>query len=235
MTSIQLQPHPAPQVQPLHHGNMVAMFVDLDHFMQICTEDPPEAVFSLIGGFQRVVTAAISSFRGELNSYQGDGILAVFADVAERTDCATRALRCARTILENIRSLGRSYVSISGHSTSCSIGLQYGPVWAGTIAISRRFGPTLIGDAVNVAARLEQQARQLDAQVVVGNEVMQRARQECELLASELEQFVNVGPLFVRGRPSPIHVWKLQTRTTELLVNGGTDTEPHSPRCGAPE
>jgi len=108
-------------------------------------------------------------------------------------------------------------ISISGHTTSCSIGLQYGPVWAGTIGISRRFGPTLIGDAVNVAARLEQQARRLDAQIVIGNEVMQRARQECGSHASELEPFVNVGPLCIRGRPSPVHVWKLQKQAEILL------------------
>ena len=226
MTSIELQSNPVPYVQPLRHGNMVAMFVDLDHFMRICTDDPPEAVFSLIGGFQRVVTAAISSFKGELNSYQGDGILAVFADVAGRTDCATRALRCAREILEHIQALGLGYVSISGHTTSVSIGLQYGPIWAGTIGISRRFGPTLIGDAVNVATRLEQQARRLDAQVVVGNEVIQRARQECGSHAAELEQFVNVGPLFVHGRPSPVHVWKLQTQSTNVLPDVDADAQP---------
>ncbi len=169
MTSIELLSNPVPSAPPLRHGQMVAMFVDLDHFMRICTDDPPEAVFSLIGGFQRVVTAAVASFKGELNSYQGDGVLAIFGDVAGRTDCATRALRCAREILEHIQALGLYYVSISGHPTSVSIGLQYGPVWAGTIGISKRFGPTLIGDAVNVATRLEQQARQLDAQVVAGN------------------------------------------------------------------
>jgi len=226
MTTIELLSNPVPCAPPLRHGHMVAMFVDLDHFMRICTDDPPEAVFSLIGGFQRVVTAAVASFKGELNSYQGDGVLAIFGDVAGRTDCATRALRCAREILEHIEALGLYYVSISGHPTSVSIGLQYGPVWAGTIGISRRFGPTLIGDAVNVATRLEQQARQLDAQVVVGNEVIQRAQQESGSHACELEQFVNVGPLFVHGRTSPIHVWKLQTRSAELLPNNDTDIEP---------
>ena len=217
MTSIELQSSPASYALPMRHGYMVAMYVDLDHFMRMCTDDPPEAVFSLIGGFQRVVTAAVSSYLGELNSYQGDGALAIFGDVTDRTDCATRALRCAREILEHIESIGLDYVRVSGHSTSVSIGLQYGPVWAATIGISRRFGPTLIGDAVNVATRLEQQAHRLDAQVVVGNEVIQRVRQESGSYASELEQFVNVGPLFVHGRAKPIHVWKLPIESSAGL------------------
>ena len=139
---------------------------------------------------------------------------------------APHLLPWQRDILEHIEALGLGYVSISGHTTSVSIGLQYGPIWAGTIGISRRFGPTLIGDAVNVATRLEQQARRLDAQVVVGNEVIQRARQESGSHAAELEQFVNVGPLFVHGRPSPVHVWKLPTQSTEVLPDVDAEAQP---------
>ena len=68
------------------------MFVDLDHFMRICIDDPPEAVFGLLNDFQRVVTDLIRC-RGELNSYQGDGVLAILADAADRSDCATRTLQ----------------------------------------------------------------------------------------------------------------------------------------------
>jgi hypothetical protein len=58
--------------------------------------------------------------------------------------------------------------------------------------------------------------------------VIQRARLESGSHACELEQFENVGPLFVHGRTSPIHVWKLQTRSSELLPNSGTDIAPRA-------
>jgi adenylate cyclase len=196
---------------------MAAMFVDLDHFMRICIEDPPEAVFGLLGDFQLLVTHLVSSFRGELNSYQGDGVLATFGDLAGRSDCATRALRCARRILEQIPTLNLDRSDVE--PVTVSIGLQYGPMWTSTIKTSSRFGPTLIGDAVNVAARLEQQAGALGAQILAGDELIERAARESASNTSDLAQFVNAGPLLVRGRQTPVVAWKLQVRSSDFLLD----------------
>jgi adenylate cyclase len=205
---------PYPGAPCLRH--MAVMFVDLDHFMRICIDDPPEAVFGLLSDFQRLVTDLVSSFRGELNSYQGDGVLATFGDVADRPDCATRTLRCARKILEQIRALSLDRTDVE--PISVSIGLQYGPIWTSTIKTSSHFGPTLIGDAVNVAARLEQQAGTLGAKIVAGDDLIQRASRETAPNASDLAQFVNVGPLLVRGRRTPVDVWKLQIQSSDFLL-----------------
>jgi class 3 adenylate cyclase len=214
------------------HRHMAVMFVDLDHFMRICIDDPPEAVFGLLSDFQHLVTDLVSRFRGELNSYQGDGVLATFADAAGRADCATRTLRCARKILEQIRALSLDRTDARSPSVSVSIGMQYGQTWTSTINTSRHFGPTLIGDAVNVAARLEKQTRTLGAKIVVGDDLIQRAWLESGANASELTQFVNVGPLFVRGRRTPVDVWKLQSDEVLLentsTFNVDTDVRPHS-------
>jgi class 3 adenylate cyclase len=202
--------------ETLRHRHVAVMFADLDHFTRICIDDPPEFVFGLIRDFQRVVTSAVAEFRGKLNSYQGDGILATFADLAGRADCTTRALKCAQTILEQIEVLSLKHTRMSGRSVSISIGLQYGQTWTGTIDISRRFGPTIIGDAVNVATRLEQRARALDARLVVGDDLIQRARCEAGSTACELSPFVKVGPLFVHGRRTPVDVWKLSEPVSDL-------------------
>jgi adenylate cyclase len=206
--------------------HMAVMFVDLDHFMRICIDDPPEAVFGLLSDFQHLVTDLVASFRGELNSYQGDGVLATFGDVADRPDCATRTLRCARKILEKIRTLSLDRVDVQ--PVSVSIGLQYGPIWTSTIKTSSRFGPTLIGDAVNVAARLEQQAGTLGAQIVAGDDLIQKASREFAPSASDLAPFVSVGPLLVRGRQTPVDVWKLQMQSSDFLL------EDAPALCGAP-
>jgi class 3 adenylate cyclase len=110
--------------------------------------------------------------------------------------------------------------------------MQYGQTWTSTINTSRRFGPTLIGDAVNVAARLEKQTQTLGAKIVAGDDLIQRAWFESRANASELAQFVNVGPLFVRGRRTPVDVWKLQSDEVPLentsTFNVDTDVRPHS-------
>ena len=208
-------------VEPCIHGPyrqpMGVMFVDLDHFMGICIDVPPHDVFALIREFQRIVTDTVSSFKGELNAYQGDGVLATFGNLDGRPDCATRTLRCAWEILEQIGALNLDETIGGDQPVSASIGLQYGQVWSGTIGVSRRYGPTLVGDAVNVAARLEQQAHALGTKIVVGDELMQMARCERASSAGELGRFVCSGPLSVHGRRTPINVWVLQTLAVESL------------------
>jgi adenylate cyclase len=194
---------------------MAVMFVDLDHFVKICIDVPAEDVFVVIEKFQRIVADTVSSFKGEINAYQGDGVLATFSNLAG-PGCAIRTLRCAWKILERIRTLDLD--EAIEQEISASIGLQYGQVWTGTIGISKRFGPTLIGDAVNVAVRLEQQAHAFDAKIVVGDELMQMARHEHGPNALDLAQFVNAGPLSIRGRRAPINVWALQADAVESLL-----------------
>jgi adenylate cyclase len=204
-----------PYSETPQHRYAAVMFVDLDHFMRICIDDPPEAVFGLLGDFQYVVTDLVSRFGGELNSYQGDGVLATFWDVADTADSATRTLRCAQQILGQVCVLGADYGNDRDAAVSVSIGLQYGEIWTSTLTSSRSFGPTLIGDAVNVAARLEKQAQTLRTKMVVGDDLIQRARCEAASAAADLAQFVDAGPVFIRGRQAPVHVWKLRSQPRE--------------------
>jgi adenylate cyclase len=225
MTSTEPRFNKGPCIRRPHHAPMSVMFVDLDRFMRICINVPPQAVYGLIREFQFVVTETISRFGGEANAYQGDGVLATFGDLAGRHDCATRTLRCARTLLDEIGALTLDQGVGGDELVSACIGLQYGEVWTGTIDVSQRFGPTLIGDAVNVAVRLEQHAHALGTKIVVGDDLMKRARHEHGSGLAELAEFVNAGALFIRGRHASIDVWTHQAQPAQLLLNGVTTVE----------
>jgi len=225
MTSTEPRPDIIPYVHDVYREHMAVMFVDLDHFMGICTDVAPETIFVLLGEFQRIVTDNVSKFEGKLNAYQGDGVLATFEDGVGQTNCATRTLRCAWRILEQINALNSNEAALGGdRPVSASVGLQYGQVWSGTISISRRYGPTLVGDTVNVAVRLEQHAHALGTKIVAGDEFMRAARSECALGAFETTRFISAGPLFVRGRRTPIDVWALRAEAAAFFVEKEPDT-----------
>jgi adenylate cyclase len=216
MTSIEPLPNLRPCVQGPFGQPTAVMYVDLDHFMSICIDAPADVVFTLIREFQRVVTEAVSGFKGELNAYQGDGVLATFSELPGRADCASRTLQCALKILRQISVLDLDRI-IGDHGViSACVGLQYGQVWTGTIGISKRFGPTLVGDAVNVAVRLEQLAHSLETKIVAGDDFMQIARCEHASGIAELAHFTKAGPLHLRGRKEPVSVWTLQNGAAEL-------------------
>ena len=216
MTSTEPSPNIRPCVQGPFGQPTAVMYVDLDHFMRICIDASADVVFALIRDFQRIVTDAVSDFKGELNAYQGDGVLATFSELPGPADCASRTVQCALTILQQISALNLGQVTGDHGAVSACIGLQYGQVWTGTIGISERFGPTLVGDAVNVAVRLEQLAHALGTKIVAGDDFMQIARCEHASGIPELAQFVKGGPLHLRGREEPVNVWTLQSAAAEL-------------------
>jgi adenylate cyclase len=196
-------------IEPPNHRHVAVMFVDLDHFTRMCTDDPPELVFRLVRKFQQIVSKGVSRCRGRLSSHLGDGAMATFSDLPGRSDCATRALRCAQAILARIQILSVEHINAGGRAVSISIGLQYGRILSGTINGAKRFGPMIIGDAVNVANRLEQQAHALSTNMVVGDDLIQRASREARPDGSERAQLVYVGPIAVYGRGTPVDVWVL--------------------------
>ena len=139
--------------------------------------------------------------------------------------CATRTLRCAWRILEQINALNLNEAALGGDwLISASIGLQYGQVWSGMINTSKRYGPTLVGDAVNVAARLEQHAHALGTKIVVGDDLMQRARSEHAFGGFEIARFVNAGTLLIRGRHAPLGVWALRAEAVEFPLERTSTT-----------
>jgi adenylate cyclase len=203
---------PVSRLQP-RCRRVAVMFADLDHFTQLCSEAPPSKVYRLVQDFQRVVTRSVSRCKGTVNSFVGDGALATFDDMAGRAGCATRALKCACSVLEGIRDLNFDYRAAGASSVSVSIGLQYGQALFGETAVPRRFGSTIIGDAVNVASRLEQRARALSARIVVGDELVQRARQEAGGDVSELMPLAYVGHLSLDGRTGKVGTWIFHSAT----------------------
>lgn len=195
------------RIKPLRCRQLAVMFADLDHFTQLCSEASPEDVSRVVQDFQHVVTRSVSHYKGTVNSLTGDGVMATFRDLAGRAGCATRALGCARSILERVNALNLECSGVGARSFSVSIGLQYGQVFFCGIDTPRRLGPTIIGDAINVASRLERRARELSAMIAVGDELVQRARQESGRDASELAPLVYVGPLSLDGRTAMVSTW----------------------------
>jgi adenylate cyclase len=140
-------------------------------------------------------------------------------------------------ILEEIAALNLDHLNSGRRAVSISIGLQYGQVLVGPIASSRRFGPTIIGDTVNVASRLEQRAQALRAEMVVGDDLIQKARSEPGSDASELAQFVRLGPLAVNGREAPVSVWTHSTlirSAASVPLAGSEASGGHRPRSPGP-
>ena len=139
------------------------MFIDVRGFTSLAERlSPPDVVALLNRLFERIVPV-IHRHAGHVDKYVGDGLLAVFGAPRRQEDHADRALAAA---LEIAATVGREL----GDQLSISVGLNSGRVVAGNVGGGGRLEFSVIGDPVNVAARVEAATRQTgDAVLVSGN------------------------------------------------------------------
>jgi class 3 adenylate cyclase len=166
--------------------NVAILFIDLVGSTQLAVTHEPHEVAAVLNEFFRMVVAAVDEKHGLVNKFQGDAVLAVFGAPLRTDDPASAALVTART-------LG---VQLQGLPVDFGIGVSAGPVFAGNIGAENRYEYTVVGDAVNEAARLADLAKDYDERVLCSGTALERAADE------ERRQWVGRGSETLRGRTS---------------------------------
>src|SRR5207244_1877997 len=141
--------------------------------------------------FFECVVSRIGAEGGWVNKFEGDGALCVFGAPAEQPDHAARALRAARTLRRELLALSAQYPGLDG-----AIGVSSGGAVAGNIGSVERYEYTVVGDPVNEAARLTDEAKQRLGRVLASEESIERAR-------SEAPHWTVADELVLRGRQQP--------------------------------
>jgi adenylate cyclase len=118
-------------------------------------------VVELLNRFFAVVAAACDAEEGWLDDYQGDGAMCVWGAPADQPDHATRALRAARVLAGDLAELRLELPDLDA-----GIGVAAGDVVAGNVGTERRLEYTVIGPAVNTAARLTVAAKRRPGRVL---------------------------------------------------------------------
>jgi adenylate cyclase len=134
------------------------LFVDLVGSTTFATERSPAEVVAMLNRFFGVVVDEVDRRHGLVNKFIGDAVLAVFGAPVALPDHATAALSAARAMA---RRLATEVPEIGA-----GIGVATGEVVAGNVGHHSRFEYTVVGDAVNTAARLTELAKDVDERVV---------------------------------------------------------------------
>ena len=132
---------------------------------QLATTREPHEVAAVLNEFFQIVVAAVDERRGLINKFQGDAALAVFGAPLRTDDPASAALATARALATDLHRLGVDF----------GIGVSAGPVFAGNIGAENRYEYTVVGDAVNEAARLADRAKDFDGRVLCSAAAIDRA------------------------------------------------------------
>ena len=160
------------------------LFIDLVDSTQLAVEREPHEVAEVLNAFFRIVVAQVDAHHGLINKFQGDAALAVFGAPLRVDEPATAALSTARVLADELRSLPLDF----------GIGVSAGPVFAGNIGAENRYEYTVVGDAVNEAARLADHAKEF------GSRTLCSGAARSATATAERARWIPAGQTLLRGR-----------------------------------
>jgi len=147
----------------------VLWYCDLRGFTRASDRLPRDAIIGLLNDYFSIMGGAVTGAGGEILKFMGDGMLAMLpiASPAERSATAARAIEAAVGAYRMIAALNLMRTTVDEPSVRFGLALHVGEVMFGNIGASARLDFTVIGPAVNHAARLEKLCGQLDRPIVV--------------------------------------------------------------------
>lgn len=188
------------------------MFVDIRDFTAYAEVAPAAELASVLSEYRRIVAGTVFSYGGTVDKFLGDGVMAVFGQPRPGVDDARLALECALALAASLKSWTESVRHAGGPQLMTGIGLHYGNVLGGVIESGFHDEFTVIGDAVNVAQRLETLAKTLKSPLVVS----QRLLAEVPFLSSD-EPWIFLDQAEIPGRRGALDIAFLPAVTPSRL------------------
>ncbi len=149
--------------------NAAVMFVDIRKFTQLSETMSPEALGPFITEFRRRMARSAAASNGTIDKFIGDAAMVVFGLIDSNDNDAANALHCAALILKELEDWNAVRSSRGETGVAVGIGIHYGEVFCGVMGDDTRLEYTVLGDTVNVAARLQELTKEVDRAVVISD------------------------------------------------------------------
>ena len=179
--------------------NVCVMFLDIRDFTSFAEKRTPEQVVTYLESLFEFMIEIVNRHHGVINKFLGDGFMAVFgAPLSEGDDCLN-GVAAAKEILSRVEEeVSRGTVA----PTTLGIGLHAGEAVTGSIGSSLRREYTVIGDVVNLAARIEKLNKKFGSQLLISEMVWQD-------LGEDVSEAIPMGNVQVRGREETIRLYQV--------------------------
>jgi adenylate cyclase len=162
-------------------------------------------LIDLLNRYYQAMSGVVIAHGGLVNKFGGDSLLAVFGTpLNPGEDHAFRAVRTAQGFLQALERFNLDQEKRAEPKLAVGVGVATGPVVAGNLGGEERLEYTVIGDAVNLASRLEAMTKQVEVSILLN--------QAAVLLVRDRVSLSPMGTLRVRGKREPQQVYALKRR-----------------------
>lgn len=174
----------------------------------------------LLREFHGRLARVVFANSGTIDKYIGDAIMVHFGTPRPRDDDPIRALTCADTMLAEMKRWNVERARKDQEPIEIGIGLHYGEVVVGNIGHAQRLEFTVLGDAVNVASRLERLTRHTGTRLMISDDLVRAVQSRGHEPSVIIKDLRPDQTRTVRGRQRPVAVWCLHETADRL----GADT-----------
>jgi adenylate cyclase len=178
---------------------VTVLFCDVRGFTPLSERLSPEEVVLLLNDFYTLMIETTFKYDGTLDKFLGDAVMAVFGAPMAHPDHSARAIRTALAMQEGITGLNARRVRDGKEPIAVGIGVSAGEAVAGTVGTEDRMEYTVIGDSVNLAARLESNAK--PGQILISHPTYERVR--------DLVNARPLGRIRVKGKEEEVEVYEV--------------------------
>lgn len=172
-------------------------FSDIRGFTTLAESMESDDVFKFLNSYFRRTISIISKNHGFIDKILGDGIMAIFPNSPQD------AVNASIEIVNSIKDWNRERAESNLKEIRIGIGIHFGTVSIGTVGIEERLDTTVIGDPVNVAARLESMTKQYHEIILLSENVYEKLDGITQALCKE------IGETSIRGRNVPLTIYAL--------------------------
>ncbi|MBW7925559.1 MAG: adenylate/guanylate cyclase domain-containing protein [Burkholderiaceae bacterium] len=164
------------QVAESSNRELTILFADIRGFTRIAEAMQPEPLREYINTFLTAMTEVIHAHRGTVDKYMGDAVMAFWGAPVDDAGHAEHAVAAALAMQREVARLSAGFVTRGLPPLAVGIGVNTGVVRVGDMGSKLRRAYTVIGDAVNLASRLESLTRRYEVPIIVGEATAQRCR-----------------------------------------------------------
>ncbi len=180
-------------------STVAVLFSDIRNFTALSERSTAEEIVAMLNDYFSRMIEPVFRYEGMLDKFIGDAMMAVFGAPISRKDDAERAVMAALEMRRALKRYNRHREAQGQPAIEIGIGITKGEAITGNIGSERRMDYTVIGDTVNVAARLEGMTKNYDCKILINEPVYQDVKHKIAC--------VDLGRAQIKGKGDAIHIY----------------------------